>query len=105
VGEEKPPTPLRGPGRATNELPPGFEILWASYPRKVAKNQAVKAYAKINPDEALQARMLTALQRHKTSPQWLKDDQFIPHMATWLNARRWEDELPIGTNQTWAGAL
>ena len=28
--------------------------------------------------------------------QWNRDNgQFIPHPATWLNQRRWEDELTI----------
>ena len=29
------------------------------------------------------------------SHDWTKDGgQFIPHAATWLNGKRWEDELP-----------
>jgi hypothetical protein len=30
---------------------------------------------------------------HVASEQWRRDDgRFIPHPATWLNQRRWEDE-------------
>ena len=30
------------------------------------------------------------------SEQWLKDEgRYIPHPATWINGRRWEDEQPI----------
>jgi hypothetical protein len=38
-------------------------------------------------------RMLAALAVHVASEQWRRDDgRFIPHPATWLNQRRWEDE-------------
>jgi hypothetical protein len=102
----QPPTPLRGSGRV-REFPPGFENLWSAYRRKVAKSQAAKAYARLKPDDALQTQILAALQKQNASPQWLKDaGQFIPHLATWLNARRWEDELPLEDPAAtpWAGA-
>jgi hypothetical protein len=32
----------------------------------------------------------------RRTPGWLEaDGQFIPHPASWLNGRRWEDELPV----------
>jgi hypothetical protein len=38
-------------------------------------------------------RMLAALAVHVASEQWRRDDgRYIPHPATWLNQRRWEDE-------------
>ena len=34
------------------------------------------------------------LARWKDSDQWTRDDgRFIPHPATWLNGRQWEDEV------------
>ena len=66
---------------------------WPAYPRKVAKASAAKAFAKINPDDALLERMFAALAVHVASEQWRRDDgRFIPHPATWLNQRRWEDD-------------
>lgn len=39
--------------------------------------------------------MLAALERQGKSDQWRRDGgQYIPHAATWLNGRRWEDEAP-----------
>ena len=39
--------------------------------------------------------MLSAIDTQKKSDQWKKDNgQFIPNPTTWLNQRRWEDELP-----------
>lgn len=71
----------------------GFDRFWAEYPRKVAKSDAVRAWRKIKPSELLQAEILAAVSRAKTSVDWQKDGgQFIPYPASWLNAKRWEDE-------------
>jgi len=71
-----------------------FEKFWKAYPKKVSKENALKAFKKINPTESLLNELLTALDRQKISPQWTKDGgQYIPYPATWLNGRRWEDEI------------
>jgi hypothetical protein len=71
-----------------------FEEFWQAYPRKVGKGAAEKSYAKIKPDPALQNRIMTAVAVAKNSFNWRKDNgQFIPNPATWLNQRRWEDDL------------
>lgn len=69
-----------------------FNRFWDVYPRKTAKQNAVKAFGKLNVDEALLNTMLTAIEKQKSSPQW-SDPQYIPHPATWLNGHRWEDEV------------
>lgn len=72
----------------------GFAAFWAVWPRKVAREAAVKAWTKLAPDAALQAVILAAVARQRQWPQWVKDGgQYIPHPASWLNGRRWEDEL------------
>ena len=67
-----------------------FDTFWKAYPRKVGKEAARKAFAKVKvPVETL----VTAVEAQKASPQWTKDGgQFIPNPATWLNQGRWEDE-------------
>lgn len=83
----------------TPPLPPkggcaGFDRFWAAYPKKVGKGAAEKAFAKA-PINGHLADVLTALERQKHSEQWQRDGgQFIPHPATWLNQRRWEDGDP-----------
>ena len=75
-------------------LETGFDLFWDAYPKKVAKQDARKAFMKLAPDEQILDRMMTALQRQKVSADWTKDGgQFVPHPATWLNGRRWEDEV------------
>ena len=39
--------------------------------------------------------LIATVERARFSEQWTKDGgSFIPHPATWLNQRRWEDEEP-----------
>ena len=73
-----------------------FESFWASYPRRVARKDAQKAWAKIRPEDY--PSVMNGLMAYKKSEQWAKDGgQFIPHAATWLNGERWNDELEIET--------
>lgn len=67
-----------------------FDRFWSAYPRKVGKEKALAAFAKV--EVPLQV-LLDALDKQVRSPQWTKDNgEFIPHPATWLNGKRWEDE-------------
>ena len=72
-----------------------FDRFWAEYPRHVAKPDARKKFEKLAPDESLLTVMLKAIEAQKHSEQWTKDNgQYIPHPATWIHQRRWEDDLP-----------
>jgi uncharacterized protein YdaU (DUF1376 family) len=72
-----------------------FEMFWKSYPKKTAKESAKKAWIKIKPNDELIAKITKAVKDQKLSD---REQQFIPHAATWLNAKRWEDEI-AGTTQ------
>lgn len=68
-----------------------FEVFWKAYPRKVSKGHALRAWAKNGRPEL--PVVLAAVEAQKRSEQWQKEGgKFIPHPATWLNGRRWEDE-------------
>ncbi len=71
-----------------------FESFWDSYPKKKSKGDAEKAWGQICPDNQTLQLILQALQRAKTSEQWLKDSgQFVPYPATWLRDKGWLDEI------------
>lgn len=81
-------------GKNNNVRDDGFDAFWSSYPRRVNKVGAKRSWTRINPDPKLQGTILLALDAHKRSEQWTKDEgRFIPHPATWLNQKRWEDDL------------
>jgi hypothetical protein len=68
------------------------ESFWPAYPRKVGREAALKAFVKIHPDAALLETILAAVKRQSASEQWQREAQFIPHAATWLNGKRWQDD-------------
>lgn len=76
----------------TKEYIDRFEQFWKKYPRKVAKPNAQKAWLKIKPDDALTEKMIAAINRQELCNSEIK---FVPHPATWLNNRRWEDEVQV----------
>lgn len=94
-----PPTsPRRGSGRKKSADMDGFTLFWQEYPRKAAKAAALKAWQKLNPSPELVERILAHVRDHKRSQDWIKDGgQFVPHPATFLNGRRWEDDIPPDT--------
>ena len=81
--------------RPSEKLPNGFDRFWEVYPRKMAKAEAVKAFEKIKPDAMLIETMVKAVLKQRLSAQWKEDNgKYIPLPATWLNQRRWDDEMP-----------
>lgn len=78
-----------------------FLKFWDAYPRKVDKQRALQAWKRLNPGPELYGVIMQALERQKRSAQWTRDDgRYIPHAATWLNGRRWEDvEVPPAGTQ------
>lgn len=84
---------------------PAFDSWYKSYPHKIARAAAEKAWAKLSTND--QQAAIQALPRHIAYWQaGLPFDGYTPpHPATWLNGRRWEDELPMtGVSYcTWPG--
>lgn len=93
--ERSKPSPASGkPMRGTSGPADGFEDFWAVWPKRVDKQSAIAAWRKLKPDAALAGQIVAAVQRHAGSEAWLRDGgQFIPYPSTWLNGRRWEDEV------------
>lgn len=93
--EQESPRPPKGESasHSLNGHKSSFEIFWRAYPKKRGKGPAEKAWAKIKPDDMLLGTMLAKIDQAKQTSQWTKDrGEFIPHPATWLNAKGWEDE-------------
>ena len=78
-----------------------FDVFWSHYPKKVAKKSAKKAWEKLKPDKELQGWIINAVNLAKNTKQWKKDGgDYIPMPSTYLNGRRWEDEIGIDTPQS-----
>ena len=69
-----------------------FELFWSRYPKKVDKQKTIKWFEKNNPTEELVNKMIEKIEKFRQTKQW-QNRQYIPNPTTWLNGKRWEDEL------------
>lgn len=82
-----------------------FNRFWEVYPRKVGRQQARKVWERMHVDGRLLDTILAAVQYQKASEQWTHDGgKYIPYPATWLNGRRWEDEITPAAGNTGKGS-
>lgn len=72
--------------------PERFEGFYDFYPLHKARADAVRAWDALKPDDALIERMGRALIAQKRSEAWQRGIG-IPYPASWLNGRRWTDEV------------
>lgn len=67
-----------------------FEQFWKSYPRRVGKGAARKAFEKalrLTSFDEIMSGLIRQLSYYAS-----REPQFIPHPTTWLNQERWSDE-------------
>ena len=77
-----------------------FVPFWKAYPNGTGKQKALDSWMKLAVDEALFNKIMASLKTHKSTPQWTKDaGQFVPHAATWLNQRRFDDDIKDSGNR------
>lgn len=70
-----------------------FLQFWEVYPNKTGKGKASEAFEKILKRPAIEI-LIKSIQEQNQSNKWKKDGgQYIPNPVTWLNQRRWEDEV------------
>lgn len=91
TAQEEPP-PTKKPKRKsclTSEQMALFERFYASYPKKVDRATAEKAWAKIDPqpDEAMTEKIIQAVEAAKKYDSRFRERQFTPNPASWLNAK------------------
>lgn len=71
-----------------------FEDFYKAYPRKMARKDAEKAWARMTAEE--RERAMAALPNHLR--YWDATDtgkEFIPYPATWLNGARYDDDIEM----------
>jgi len=81
-----------------------LEAFLSAYPRKAGKPSTKEnAWNKLNERDRLAA--FNGIKYHlENNPQW-RDKTMIPHPATYLNGRRWEDEIAIPRKEEIAADL
>lgn len=83
------PTPL-----AQNDA--RFDEFWEAYPRRKAKKEAQKKFAKAVKDGVEPGVLIEAAKVYAKSVVG-KEDKYIAYPATWLNQGRWDDEADLST--------
>lgn len=77
-----------------------FEDFWSLYPRRVAKKDAQKAWARMSEgDRALAIQSLPTHIRYWEAAG--RGKEYIPYPASWLHGERWADELEMPAEEWW----
>lgn len=76
----------------------GFDEFWAVYPKKDAKQAAIKAWKKLKPDDELKQTIIDSVRRNIDGKWKDSERRYIPNPATYLNGARWEDESATDTH-------
>ena len=71
-----------------------FEDFYQLYPRKVSRHTAKKSFNKLSKRDKMLAHdgLINYIKFWKYNKT---EKQFIPHPSTWINQKRWEDELDL----------
>lgn len=75
-----------------------FDAVWAAYPRKVGKGNALKAWVKARKI-ASKDEIAPGLWAHIKVWNGGTPKDKIPHLATWLNGERWHDDAGAAANR------
>lgn len=73
-----------------------FDSFWNLYQKKGVKETAKRAFAKLRKDEV--ELILTHIPKYIEAHRKAEKMEFLPHFATYINQKRWNDELPYQQN-------
>lgn len=82
-----------GTRRSSSRYPAEFEEWWESYPRKVGKREAAKAWKQTRGERPATSEVIAVTEALGETEQWRKDGgSYVPYPATWLRRGGWEDD-------------
>jgi hypothetical protein len=87
-------TPYLGTVKEPSTLAADFEAFWKVYPRRIAKKEAQRVFAKVmaGREAPTLEELLEAVERYSSSQPDLK---YVAYPATWLRQGRWADESGV----------
>jgi hypothetical protein len=75
---------------------PAFDRFWQTYPKRVAKPAAIRAWKAAMKRKADPEQIILAARRYATDPQRRESgDKYTAYPATWLNNERYADESAL----------
>jgi hypothetical protein len=76
-----------------------FDMFWNAYPKRRARPVAERAWLKLHKEEY--AIVMDSLREHRKTEDWRRDGgMYIPYPATFLNQKRWLDDLSTDVDVT-----
>jgi len=87
-----------GEGAAATAMDKAFDVFWQEYPRKDGKTYALKTWKKLKPSHDLAVHIIKDVRKRTVMDYSKRERQFIPMPSSYLNGRRWEDELTEDTH-------
>ena len=76
-----------------------FNFFWKEYPRKVGKGKAFESWKKLKLSDKKAREIIISVRKHTQSNDWKKENgKYIPNPATFLNQRRFDDEIALSEN-------
>jgi hypothetical protein len=72
-----------------------FDEFWRAYPRKEGKGRCQKLWTKLHPEVRAIALQAATEYRRATDCWPVAERQFIPHPATWISHKRWDDDRSL----------
>ena len=88
--------------KSLSSIDDAFATFWSAYPRKDGKQDAVKAWKSLKPNEELQQTILNDIHRRlEKGGTWFgTEKRFIKMASSYLRGKRWEDEnIPQGSTE------
>jgi uncharacterized protein YdaU (DUF1376 family) len=71
-----------------------FDQFYEAYPKKVGRQEAVKAWGKLKPNVAMTQMLIADIADRIERGAWSLDErQYIPGPAPYLNGRKWTDDV------------
>jgi hypothetical protein len=100
------PAKKTSPARPKPETQIGdsFQQFWRSYPRRVARAAAERAFAAAIADGADPRALIEHAKRYAAERAG-EPERYTAYASTWLRGRRWEDEPPGGAVIDETGAI
>jgi hypothetical protein len=88
----------------SKELERNFETWYSKYPRKESKQDAIRAWSKNQKEMPDFQIMMQTLANQIRVKNWTKENmKFIPMPATYLNGKRWQDQVEDIPVRAWRG--
>ena len=91
-GGESPSSRRGRTATLTEEQRARFNRFWSTYPRKQKPGEAERAWARIDPDDALTERILAAVRDCIENDFRFRDERYTPLPSSWLDGKEWENQ-------------